>query len=776
MVKIEQPKERLDARKKLRGEARFINDLSFPGMLHSAILRSPYGHARIKSIDTSRAQKVAGVEAIITGSDVKDYRVNLGIGDQLPLALDKVRFMGEPVAAVIAVDRWTAREAADLIAVEYEVLDTVMDARQGAEPGSPLIHEEQERYPRNEGIRFMPESNIFSHYKLRKGDIDKAFAAADLVIEGKYKMPHRAHAQLETHGAIARWTGDGEVEIYSSTQSPFLVRNCLADTFGVKSTDVRVKVGYLGGGFGGKSDVTIEPLVAAISRFVPGRHVKLNLSREEAFVGSVIGRGLEMEVSTALSKEGKIMGEKVKLYVNSGAYGSYSLHIVTAAGHNCNGAYEIDNIQVDAYGVYTNNPPVGAFRGYGHPDVHWGIERHRQAIADKLGMDPVEFRLLNILQPGSFNALGQEIAEENGDLRGCILKVAEELEKIEPETSGNKIIGKGLAAIMKSPVMATNAASSATLRFNEDGTVDVATSGVEMGQGTKTAMRQIAAAALQFPLEKVKMKEDIDTENSPYGWQTVASSTTWKSGQAIIDAANKAIEQIKENASLVLGIHPERLEYNGERVSDREEPANSVAVDDLTFGYMEANGRMLGRPVQAYGTYLPDGLVHPDPETGQGNAAGEWTFGAQGAVVEIDRDTGEVTVLNLLTAIDAGKIINPVLARNQIVGGMVQEMGGALTEEIVYGRDGWMRNNNFTDYKIPTPEDLADTKIDVYFFETPEPVGPFGARGIAEHGSVGITPAIGNAVSEALGVEINELPLTNEKVYSYLEEAGDRDV
>jgi carbon-monoxide dehydrogenase large subunit len=304
----------------------------------------------------------------------------------------------------------------------------------------------------------------------------------------------------------------------------------------------------------------------------------------------------------------------------------------------------------------------------------------------------------------------------------------------------------------------------------------VAVSGVEMGQGTKTAMRQIAADALQQPAERIRVRSAIDTEISPYGWQTIGSTTTWKGGMAVMDAARKAVERIKQNAAEYWGCSAEELQYDGQTVSrpgGREEP---LPVSNLVFGHMGEKGRVTGEHVQAYGSYMPQGLEHPDPEDGRGNAAGEWTFGAQGAVVAVDPQTGATDVLYLVTAIDAGRVINPALARGQVVGAMVQELGAVLGEQLIYNDRGAMRNNTFTDYKIPAPEDVADTKMDVLFLQTPEPIGPFGARGIAEHGTVGITAAAGNAVSEALGIEPKVLPLSAERIHDQLREKERSDV
>ena len=776
MVDIPQTEKRVDFEKKITGEAQFLDDISFSGMLHALVLRSPHAHAEIVNINIEEALKVEGIEKIITGQDLNDEIINIDIGDHRPLAVDKVRFAGEPVAVVLAEDKWQGKKALNLIEVEYNPLKAVLNAKDAVKDDSPLIHENQAQYDRHLDTNYHPDSNIFRHYKLRKGNLEEAFEKADHIIENSFEYPQRSHTQMETHGAIAKWTSDEEMEMYASTQSPFFVRSAIADMFNISDTKVTVKAGYLGGGFGGKSDVSVEPLTALVAKFVPNKYVKLTLSREEAFNASLIARGAEVELKTAVSKEGEILGEKVKIYFSSGAYGSTSVHIVTAAGHNSSGPYEIDNMEVDSYGVYTNTPPVGAFRGYGHPEVHWAKERQIHLIAKKLGLDEHEVRLKNMLRPGSINALGQEIEAENGDLVGCYKKIKDRLDEIEINKKPNKVYGKGIAAIMKSPVMPTNSAASATLRFNEEGTVDIASSGIEMGQGTNTAMKQIAATALKLPLDKINIKEDSSTDISPYGWQTIGSTTTWKAGRAIIDAAEKAIDKLKENAALVLNVNKDKLKYLGEKIVYTEDESIAIKTSEVCFGHLAENGLVTGEPVQTYGTYMPKGLTYTDPETGQGNAAAEWTFGAQGVVVEIDKETGQLRLLNMMMAIDAGKVINPKMARGQIIGGMVQEMGGALNEELVYGKNGEMRNNSFTDYKIPTPLDLYDTEFNVYFFETPEPIGPFGARGIAEHGTVGITPAFGNAISDALDIEIFDLPLTREKIYLNMSKEGGQDV
>ena len=771
MQYVGKSEERIDAKTKAGGNARFTADISFPGTKVCRLVRSPHAHARIRGIDTEAAEKLPGVEAVITGEGCRSLFIDLGIADQHPMAVDKVRHEGEAVAAVVADDKWAAAEAADLVKVDYEILPPVLDIDTAVGAGAPLVHERQAEYERGEGVEFEEGTNVYHHYRLRKGDPDPVFDEAEFTEDNTFYMPHRSHTQIEPHAALARWS-EGDLEMYASTQAPFVVRNTVADMLGIPWTSVKVKTEYLGGGFGGKSDVTIEPLLAYIARSVPGHWIKLTLSREEAFNATVVGRGARVRIRSAFDGQGRILAEKLEMYFASGAYGSYALHIAIAGGHNCNGPYDVPHVQSDSYGVYTNQPPVGAFRGYSHPETHWAVERQRDIIARRLRIDPVELRRRNTLRPGAVNNLGQTIEKENGDLAGCLEAVAstvagfpvEEYQKKNPRMR----IGRSTVAIMKSPVMATNAGASALIRFNEDGSIDMAASGVEMGQGTKTVLRQIAAEALKRPLELIRFRSEIDTEISPYGWQTIGSTTTWKAGMAVVDAAEKAVKRIKQNAAEYWGCSADELEYDGEKVSRGDDPQMSIPVSELTFGHMDERGRVTGEHVQAYGSYMPQGLEHPDPETGRGNCAAEWTFGAQGAVVASDPQTGNTDVLLLATALDAGRVINPTLARNQVVGAMVQELGAALQERLIYNEQGVMRNKSFTDYKIPAPEDVEQTKMEVIFLETPEPIGPFGARGIAEHGTVGITSAVGNAVSEALGIEPRILPLSAERIHAEL--------
>ena len=758
---------RVDAVDKVTGAAQYVADISLPHTLHMKILRSTQAHARIVEVDVRRAKKVAGVVAVVTGQG-SPYLVGSCIFDQPPLATDKVRFVGEPVAAVIARTQDAALEAVELIQVRYEPFIAVFDPREAMLPEAPLLHEKLDKYRHAPSFHPQPGSNIFHHYKLRKGDLDTGFQQADVVVENQFQFPHISHAQLEPHGAIALWEHDGQLKVWASAQSPFFVRHSLASTFGLPHAQVKVVVPYIGGGFGGKSDVTIEPLVAYVARAAVGYPVRLILTREEMFCGTVLGRGCWARIKTGVKEDGTLTAEEIELAFGAGAYGDYCINIVEGAGHNATGPYEIPNLKIDSYGVYTNTPPVGAYRGYGHPEVHWMVERQMEIISQKLGMDSVQLRRSNIWRPGSINAFGQKIEASHGKLDECIQRVASELKKEArrraPDNALHRVRGTGVAAFMKSPVMATNAASSAVVKFGEDGTVSVLVGCTELGQGSFTVLSQIAAEALKVPMEQVRISRIIDTDTNPYEWQTVASTTTWKVGNAVVEAATSAIRQIKGIAAEAWGVKPEEVEHGPNKVFLRRKPKKSLPLSAVAMGCVHSDGRAIGGPVAGYGRFVPQGLTYPDPETGQGNLAAEWTFGCQGAEVEVDLRTGRIQILRLITAIDAGNIVNPMLARGQVVGAMVTGLGAALSERLICSPEGRIRNDSLTDYKVPTPGDVSSTQFVVIFLDTPLPESFYGARPLAEHGTVAVAPAIANALSHAAGIQFFTLPMTAERV------------
>lgn len=751
---------RIDGSEKAAGTALFTGDFSFSGMLHCKVLRSPFAHALIKRVDTSRAERAKGVVRVLTGEDIPGP-FGVAIKDQFPLAVGKVRFAGEPVAAVIGVTERAAFEALKLIEAEYDPLPFVLNPRDAAMPGAAVIHERLGEYAALPYVK--PEGgNIFQHLKVRKGDPGAAFADAHTVLEDEFSFPYMHHVQLEPHCAVARVQPDGSVFMRSATQAPFVVQECVSELLRVPANKVQIVASYLGGGFGGKSDVTIEALVACAAKAVPGRFVRLLLSREEMFSGTSLGRGAVCRYKMGFDKDGVLIAMDGTGYLAGGGNGDYAVNIVTGMANSGTGPYEVRNLSLNMYGVYTNTPPIGAARGYGHPEVHLAVECLMDRAARKLGLSPMELRRRNLLSEGKINGIGQIIERHNGDLRACAAVVERELHKGPKADLGEEIsVGRGVAAYMKTPCMPSNVQSGALIKLNGDGGVTLSVGAIEMGQGTYTALAQIASEALGIPFESVNIKRETDTFVSPYEWQTVASHTTWAVGNAIIIAAEDLKEKLRIEAAKVFEASPEEVTLgDGEVICG----AKRLKWSQFALGWRNPDGSALTKPVVGEGYFVPSGVQNPDPETGQGNAAADWTFGCVGVELGVSRLTGEVIIHRLCGAIDGGTIINPQIARDQVFGAMLMSVGSALCERLIFSEDrGHIRNDTLVDYKLPGIEDIPE-QTEIFFIETPEAGGPYGARGIGEHGAVGVAPAILNAIRDAIGADFTTLPVTAEQI------------
>jgi len=771
MIKVVgQELQRVDGWEKVTGQARFTADLSLGRAYHARVLRSREAHAFIRHLDVSQAMAAPGVKAVITGADCPG-RIGQAIRDQYPIARDKVRYWGEPVAVVVAASAEAAEEALPLIQVEYESIPPILHPREAVRLGAPLIHQNLEKYQHDHQIHPVLGTNISHHYRLRHGDVEAVFAAEHLVVENEYWVPWIAHVQLEPHCTWALWGGDS-LTIWASSQAPFFIRETLADLFGLSPAKVRVVVPYVGGGFGGKSDVTIEPLLAIAALAVPGIPVQLLLTREEMFFGSVVGRGAWGRIKTAVNQDGLLLAHEAELYFGSGGYADYSVWISQGGGHNSTGPYHIPNLKIDSYNVYTNTPPTGAYRGYAHPEVHWMVERQMDHIARQLGMDPAELRLKNLLGPGKVNAMGQVMQNYNGRADLCLQAVVKALGKKASPSAPNRKRGHGLACLMKSPVMRTNAQSGAIIRFNEDGSVTLYTGAVEIGQGANTVLSQIAAEALSIPMDMVHYVARVDTDFSPHEWQTVASHTTWAVGNAVRLAAMDALLQIKKAAAEVLGVPEENLETNDCKVYPSNHPERAFPYQAFATGYRRPDGSAVNPPIVGRGSFVPMGLTYLDPVTGQGNIAASWTFGCQGAEIEVDLETGQIHVLRLISALDAGRILNPDTARGQVEGAMIQALGATLTEKIQFDGDGRINNSSLVDYRIPTAADIPS--LQVFFIETEDINGPYGARGLGEHGIVAVPAAVANALADALGIDVYEIPISPATIIEALEKRPER--
>jgi len=763
---------RLDAHSKVTGAALFTDDIQFgPGLLHARILRSPHPHALIKSIDVSRARDIPGVKAVVTGEDFPGY-LGLYLQDRHIFCRDKVRYIGDPVAGVAAVSEEIAEQALGQIKVEYELLDTVTDPEYGAKPEAPLLHPELGNYVVAPFIFPKAGTNISNHFKLRKGNVDDAWGRCTTIVERRYHVPHVQHVPLEPHVAIAKVDQDGKVTLWSSTQSPFAQRNLIAKALGISQSEVRVIGHYVGGGFGAKAGVTMEALVVAIATRVNGFPVKLRLTREEEFFTAFVRQGAVLYIKLGCDRSGKLLGMENRFYWDGGAYTEYGVNVTRAAGHSGTGPYRIPNVKTDSYCVYTNHPVGGPMRGFGHPEVHAGIEQCIDDLAHEIGMDPLTFRRENCLREHDILATGMEM-HANGLLE-CLDKTADAIawsKRSKPSTK-NKARGKGIAIMWKAPAMPPNAGSSAWVELTEDGIVNLGVGGQEIGQGTFTVAAQMAAAALGVPFDWVRVAGPVDTKYSPYEWQTVASRLTWSMGNAVTAAARDARQQILDLVAEAWGENPNDLDIvDGNVISYKTEESRSLKEIAIYGLPKPDDSGWIGGPIIGRGNFMPSYVTGLDAKTGQGDrAVVHYTTGAQAVEVEVDLDTGKVQILQAVGAFDVGKAINPDLVVTQMEGGLVQGLSTALFEELRLV-NGQVRNPSLVDYRIATSSDVPP-RIESIIVEIGQDDGPWGARGVGEHSMVPTIPAIANAIYDALGIRISDPPFTSEKVYLAMLDAG----
>ncbi|MCK5828166.1 xanthine dehydrogenase family protein [Candidatus Bipolaricaulota bacterium] len=772
---VGKPIARADAIDKVTGSAQYVNDMCLPGMLHAALVLSPHASARIVSINTKDAQQLHGVRAVLIGKTLC-YQLGLYMQDKCILARDVVRYQGEAVVAIAADTLDIAKAACRLVEIEYDIQPSVLDPREAMEESAHLVHPDLHTYDHMKGV-FFPKAhtNVAHHQKIRKGDFDVAFESADVNITASFYNPPVQHAPMETHVSIAQALPGNRVEIWTSSQSPYTVRHLMSVSFGLPHANVRVHVPYVGGGFGGKAGLGLEPLAYVLSRAADGRPVKVSATREQEFNTLPSRQGLHSTIEVGASRDGKIVALKSTYVWDAGAYADYGVNIGRSAAYAGAGPYSIDNCWIDSFVVYTNKIFGTAYRGFGHLEILWGIERAMDLMARELDMDPAEFRRRNLLKDGDITITGEAFTPGHGNPHQCLESVAKAIDwqtPSEPSLDPHKVRGKGLAMLHKAPAMPTNTSCGAIIKLDEDGGADILISGVDYGQGTYTVLRQIAAEELRIPMDKIHITWECDTAFSPYDWQTVASRFAYMGGNAVIDAAADCLNQIRTVAAQALDVAPEDLEFENETVYPKGHPDRGIRYSQLALGYTFENGNSIGGPIIGSGRYIATGLTHLDPETGQGLPAQYWTYGAHAVEIEIDTQTGEIEVLNIVTALDAGKVLNPKLCIGQVVGGVLQGLGSALWEGFVFDENGRFLNAGFVDYKIPTAKDIP-RHAEQILLENPQPGGPYGARGIAEHPMISIPSAIGNALYDALGIDFNTLPLNYERILTHIREKAE---
>ncbi len=759
---------RIDGWEKITAAAKYTDDLEFgPALLYAAIVESPYAFAKIKKIDTSEAVKLDGVVRVVTGKDFP-YKFGLYMKDRYVFARDVVRFVGEQVAAVVAKTPEIALKAASLVKVDYEEMTPVLDPVKALEKNSPLVHKDLKNYPHVPWFFPKPDTNIAHWRKTRKGDWEKGFKEADVVFEDTYYVPRYAHCAIEPHSVIGLYDDSGRLTMWTSSQSPFTQRNVFVgalEPFGIKHKDIRVISTYIGGGFGGKAGVSMEIIGAALAVSCKGRPIKVLWNRAQEFYNTYQRQGVVTKIKMGVKKDGKITALEYTLYWDAGAYVEYGANVVNAAGLSSSGPYRIDNLKIDSMCIYTNLPPGGPYRGFGYSEFLFGLESHIDRIAEKINMDPVKFRKINAIKEGDTLPYGAHMNPTG--IQEAIDKVSKEIRWGVKEKSKdkNKEIGKSVVCFWKSPAMPPNASSSAFIKFNEDGSLNILVSGMEIGQGLLTVMAQIASEILKVPISKIRV-ETPDTDRNPYEWQTVGSHVTWGCGNAVKRAAIDAREKIFDLVQRVYCLDRSDLYLEDESVRCKTNPNFKLKFSDFVINGIQAEDHTFkGGPIMGVGMFMPEfASAIGDPETGQGGHPNvHYTTGAAGVILEIDKETGKMKIKKAVLAVDCGKAINPDLVKGQIVGGMLQGFATVLYEDMRFDQNGRLLNPNFSDYKIPTAKDMPEEVVPI-IVETPQPDGPFGARGVGEHTMIPCAPLIANAVYNALGVRIKSMPVTKEKV------------
>jgi CO/xanthine dehydrogenase Mo-binding subunit len=742
---------RVDARAKATGETKYAGDMRVPDMLYGRILRSPYAHATIKSIDARRAEALPGVVAVLTGADVSDINPLYGhaIKDRPLIAIDRVRFVGEPVAAVAAESPAIADEALTLIDVTYEELKTVVTMDEALAEAAPRLHvTELLKSGLFHGLGELKAEpgNMCYHHAFARGEVDDAFARAEVVVEGEYRFPAVYQYAMEPHTTIAQWDGD-EITITSCCQHPFLVRAEIADLFGLPNANVRIIVPYLGGGFGSKSYTKMEPITTAVARKAR-RPVRIANSVDESMV-TTRRHGMKAWMRTAATADGTLLAREVRVWFDTGAYADNGPRVVATGADAAPGPYRWDAVKVDAWGVYTNTSPAGSYRAFGATHLQWCGEAQIDEIARKSGLDAIQIREKNLLKPGESVRPGGKSLD--ADLIGDIQLVAKGLDwnSPKPENAGRGV-SVGLLAAGAQPV------STAFARMEADGYVALYVSSTEVGQGARTVFSQIVAEELALPVAKIKVIGG-DTRITPYDRSTGASRSTTLAGMGVMRASIELKTQLLEIASRVYGLPVAALELRDGAIWHEGESKTYPDLIKAHFGMV--GGELIGR-----------GEVKPEGRDDGSYAAGPvfWEVCIGGVELEVEPDTGQITVRKVVSVADVGKAINPRLVEAQEMGGIMQGLGNALYEEMLFDpTTGQLANSTLLDYHVPTFENVPGEFVS-NIVENHDGPGPYGAKGVGEGSLAGTTAAVVTALYD-LGVKVDQLPVTPERVWRWLQ-------
>lgn len=750
---------RIDGREKVTGAAKYTGDLKFPNMLYGKILTSPHAHARIISIDTSEAEKLPGVKAVITHKDVPDlkYGISPARWDENIFCIDKVRFVGDKVAAVACIDEKTCYEAMKLIKVEYEVLPAVLDFLTAMDEGQPQVHDE---YP----------NNINTEIHQEFGDVEQAFKDAHYVRTDRFLGQRTYQSPIEPHSAISMWQ-DGKLTIYSSTQSPHYFQYYIAREFGMKMGDVRVLKTYVGGGFGGKLEPTGLEFAGAVLARITGRPVKMFYDRHEMFAHNRGRHAQYMEITTGVDKDGKILGCHTNFKMDGGAYTSLGIASAYYAGALLPLTYEFDNYKFDMFRVYTNLPACGAQRGHGAPQPKYAFECHLDEIARDLGIDPIEIRIRNARRPNTVTP--NDFGINSCEIKSCLERARDMSGWVEKK--GKLPKGRGIGVATGSfvsgagyPIYRTNLPhAAAMIKVHEDGTAaTLYTGSVDIGQGSDTVLCQMAAEAMGFVYEQMKIVA-ADTETTPHDFGAYASRQTLMSGAAVKEAGEEVKAQLLDMAAAMLQRDAADLDVRAGVIFSKTDPSVTLPFADAAREFFVRRGPLVGK-----GSYTPPKLGGKFKGAAVGTSPA-YSFCAQISEVQIDEETGMIDVMDVWDVHDCGMVINPGLLHGQVHGALFMGLGESIWEQVLFDKNGKIVNANLGEYRLPTALDMP--RVHSGLIDSYEPAGPWGVKEVGEGSTNPTMGCFANAIYDAMGVRINSLPLTYEKVWRALKEKREQE-
>ena len=767
-MSVGQSVRRLEGHAKVTGSAEYIHHLRLPGMLHGKIHRSTVAHGRIARIDSRAALECPGVHAVVTIDDVLGLAPNPYYGpafhDQPILAHRKVRYVGEPVAVVLGPDPHIAEEAADLIQVEYDPIDPVFDEVAAARPDAPIIHDVLKPAGMFTDLKHLggrSGTNVALDARVRRGDVERGFAESDYLFEHTFKTGKVIHATFEPMVSLAELHGADGLTIHTASQSPSFVRAEVSRLLGWAENRVRVRTAHLGGGFGAKLYIKLEALVAICALLV-GRPVRIALSMDEQFY-TITKHGATVRIKTGVTKNGRMIAREVETYWNGGAYADIGPRVTQKSGFTAAGPYDIEHVSLDNYAVYTNEPPAGALRGFGISQLVWAYERQADIIAAALGIDPIEFRRRNVLRKGRPHATGTIVSDLEIDAVLDLLEQRMDWRRPFDRGSGTIRRGRGVAIGLKACISPTT--SVAMVLLYGDGSCALQCATVDMGQASDTAMAQIVSKVLGIPTDSIRVARP-DTDVTPYDMATLGSRSTFHMGNAVKAAAEDIRAQVLRIAATCLGNDVAELECVDAGVVSTRGARMTLREIMLARFAMQA-GTIVG-----VGSYTPS-YKKPDLATGQSSEVTPfWMLGGAGAEIAVDTETGRIDVTRLVNVADVGRAINPASVDLQLTGAAIMQLGFTLFEEMVFS-DGQVVNASLADYKVPGFLDVP-ADISAAYVEVPHSQGPFGAKGVGETGVFSPSPAIANALYDAIGIVVRDLPLTPERVLRAIREAEGR--